>query len=60
LLVTKQVREDPAANGFLDTGKIGRLLAIWDVRVARDVAWIFADLLQNLSGPVRNLWRFKK
>lgn len=38
-----------------DTGKIGRLLAIWDVRVARDVAWTFADLLRDLSGPARDL-----
>jgi hypothetical protein len=36
-----------------DTGKIGRLLAIWDVRVARDLAWDFADHLRNLSGLAR-------
>ncbi len=36
-----------------DTGKIGRLLAIWDVRVARDLAWGFADHLRNLSGLTR-------
>jgi hypothetical protein len=36
-----------------DSGKIGRLLAIWDVRVARDLAWDFADHLRNLSGPAR-------
>jgi hypothetical protein len=33
-----------------DTGKIGKLLAIWKVRVARDLAWDFADHLRNLSG----------
>jgi hypothetical protein len=33
-----------------DTGKIGRLLAIWNVRVARDLAWDFADHLRNLEG----------
>lgn len=36
-----------------DTGKIGRLLAIWNVRVARDLAWDFAAHLQTLSGPAR-------
>lgn len=36
-----------------DTGKIGRLLAIWDVRVARDLAWDFADHLRNLNGVAR-------
>lgn len=38
-----------------DTGKIGRLLAIWDVRVARDMAWDFANHLRPLSGPVRQI-----
>jgi hypothetical protein len=33
-----------------DTGRIGRLLAIWNVRVARDLAWDFADHLRNLEG----------
>ena len=37
-----------------DTGKIGRLLAIWDVRVARDLAWDFADHLRNLNGLARD------
>jgi hypothetical protein len=37
-----------------DTGKTGRLLAIWDVRVARNLAWDFADHLQNLSGPAHD------
>src|SRR5262245_348272 len=36
-----------------DTGKIGRLLAIWKVRVARDLAWDFADQLRYLTGVVR-------
>jgi hypothetical protein len=31
-----------------DTGKIGRLLAIWNVAVARDAAWTFADSLRGL------------
>jgi hypothetical protein len=38
-----------------DTGKIGRLLAIWDVRVARDLAWSFADHLRNLIGLARDI-----
>ena len=37
-----------------DTGKIGRLLAIWDVRAARDLAWDFTDHLRSLTGIVRN------
>lgn len=36
-----------------DTGKIGRYLAIWDVRAARDLAWSFADTLRPLSGIAR-------
>jgi hypothetical protein len=35
-----------------DTGKVGRLLAIWNVRQARDLAWDFADQLKPL-GPLR-------
>jgi hypothetical protein len=38
-----------------DTGKIGRLLAIWNVRVARDLAWDFADHLRNLTGLLRQI-----
>lgn len=37
-----------------DTGKIGRLLAIWKVRAARDLAWDFADHLRSLTGIARN------
>ena len=37
-----------------DTGKIGRLLAIWNVRAARDLAWDFADHLRSLTGLARN------
>jgi hypothetical protein len=36
-----------------DTGKIGRFLAIWDIKVARDLAWDFADHLRNLNGMPR-------
>ncbi len=38
-----------------DTGKIGRLLAIWDISVARDLAWNFADHLRNLQGVTRDV-----
>ena len=31
-----------------DTGKVGRLLAIWNVAAARDAAWTFAAYLRNL------------
>jgi hypothetical protein len=47
------------ANGVLgelaqDTGKVGRLLAIWNVSAARDLAWGFADHLRNLTGVDRD------
>jgi len=55
----------PAALQFLatgivgelaqDTGKIGRFLAIWDIKVARDLAWDFADHLRSLDGLSRTL-----
>lgn len=38
-----------------DTGKVGRLLAIWDVRQARDLAWGFADHLRGLTGVGRQV-----
>ena len=37
-----------------DTGKIGRLLAFWDICHARDLAWDFANHLRSLGGPVRD------
>ncbi len=36
-----------------DTGKVGRLLAIWKVRAARDLAWDLADHLRSLTGMAR-------
>jgi hypothetical protein len=55
----------PAALNFLaagiigelaqDTGRVGRLLAIWNVRAARDLAWDFADHLRDLRGASRDL-----
>jgi hypothetical protein len=38
-----------------DTGRVGRLLAIWNVRAARDLAWGFADHLRNLGGASRDV-----
>ena len=38
-----------------DTGKVGRLLAIWNVRAARDLAWDFSVQLRNLAGVSRDL-----
>lgn len=35
-----------------DTGRVGQLLAIWNVRQARALAWDFADHLKGL-GPLR-------
>ena len=48
------------ANGLLgeaaqDTGKIGRYLAIWNIRSARDFAWDLADSLRPLSGIARDV-----
>jgi hypothetical protein len=36
-----------------DTGKVGRLLAFWDLCQARDLAWEFAHHLRGLSGVFR-------
>jgi hypothetical protein len=36
-----------------DTGKVGRLLAFWDICQARNLAWDFANHLRDLSGPIR-------
>jgi len=36
-----------------DTGKVGRLLAFWDICQARDLAWDFASHLGDLSGAIR-------
>jgi len=38
-----------------DTGKVGRLLAIWNIRAARNQAWDFAAHLRNLEGVSRDL-----
>lgn len=49
---------DVLATGILgqlaqDTGKIGRLLAFWNVCKARDLAWDYSDHLRNISGLQR-------
>jgi Family of unknown function (DUF5995) len=36
-----------------DTGKVGRLLAFWNICKARNLAWDFADYLRGLTGPAR-------
>ncbi len=36
-----------------DTGKIGRLLAVWNVSAARNLAWDFSEQLRSLTGPAR-------
>ena len=38
-----------------DTGKVGRMLAIWNTRAERDLAWTFADHLQALNGLPRKI-----
>jgi len=38
-----------------DAGKIGRFLAIWNVRAARNLAWGFADHLRLLTGIARDV-----
>jgi Family of unknown function (DUF5995) len=37
-----------------DAGMVGRLLTIWNVRVARDLAWHFADHLRSLGNVSRD------
>jgi hypothetical protein len=34
---------------------VGRLLAIWDIRTARNLAWDFASHLRSLAGASRDL-----
>jgi hypothetical protein len=37
-----------------DTGKVGRLLAFWNICSARDLAWDFANHLHSLTGLTRD------
>jgi hypothetical protein len=36
-----------------DTGKVGRLLAFWNICSARNLAWDFANQLRELAGPAQ-------
>ena len=36
-----------------DTGKVGRLLAFWNICSARNLAWDFAQHLRSFAGPAR-------
>jgi hypothetical protein len=38
-----------------DTGKIGRLLAFWDICSARNLAWDFCAHLRDLAGIPRDV-----
>jgi hypothetical protein len=38
-----------------DSGKIGRILAFWDICRARDLAWEFSDHLRGLDGVARQV-----
>jgi len=38
-----------------DTGKVGRILAFWDICRARDLAWDFADHLRGLDDGARQV-----
>ena len=37
-----------------DTGKVGRLLAFWNICSARNLAWDFASHLRDLTGAARD------
>ena len=37
-----------------DTGKVGRLLAFWNICSARNLAWDFANHLRDLAKPARD------
>jgi len=38
-----------------DTGKIGRILAFWNICSARDLAWDFCDHLRGLDDGTRQV-----
>jgi hypothetical protein len=38
-----------------DTGKVGRLLAFWDICKARELAWNFANYLRGVPAPAQIL-----
>lgn len=45
----KMLATDVLGQVAQDTGKIGRVLAFWNVCKARDLAWDFADHLRGLN-----------
>lgn len=49
----KMLATDVLGQLAQDTGKIGRLLAFWNVCKARDLAWDFADHLRGLNAVAR-------
>ena len=51
----KMLATDVLGQLAQDTGKIGRILAFWNVCKARDLAWDFADHLRGLNGPARQV-----
>lgn len=58
--VFPEALHDLAAGGILgelaqDAGMVGRLLAIWNVRQARELAWNFAAHLRGLNGLARRI-----
>jgi Family of unknown function (DUF5995) len=48
--VLKMLATDALGYIAQDTGKIGRILAYWNICRARDLAWEFANHLRNLRG----------
>ncbi len=44
---------DTLGEAAQDTGKIGRVLAFWDICAAREFAWDFAEHLSDLPGIAR-------
>jgi hypothetical protein len=48
--VLQMLAADALGSIAQDTGKIGRILAYWNICRARDLAWDFASHLRDLSG----------
>lgn len=58
--VLPQALDTLAKGGMLgqiaqDTGKVARLLAMWNIRAARDLAWHFSDHLRGLNSLTRQV-----
>ena len=52
--VLNQLATDTLGMLAEDTGKVGRVLAFWDICKARNLAWGFADQLRVLPGLARD------